>query len=454
MTVRISPHRKSQFFITTILTFGLGATAALAQNDSMPSQAEMWEMIQQQQQQIEALKKQIEGQPTGDTLESVTVSGDIRAKQAKTEETLTRLEAKIAETDMKVEATGGLLENMQTAGTAGEGWWNRTSVGGYGELHYNGGDKDEVDFHRFVLYVGHQFNDWLSFQSELEVEHALSGDGEPGEVELEQAFITADLTQRFGLRFGETDRHTARAGLFLVPVGIINETHEPNTFFGVERNNIENKIIPSTWWEAGIGLSGTFGQGFSYDVAWHSGLEVDSSSYSIRGGRQKVAKATAKDGAVTARLKWTGVPGVEVAVSGQHQSDITQGERGVGATLLEAHADILRNGFGLRALYARWDLDGKPDVKALGRDKQYGWYVEPSYRFDTQAGTLGAFVRHEQWNTEAGLDNVDTLFKSTSLGINYWPHPRVVFKMDYQFEDAPLGQSEDDRINLGFGYQF
>lgn len=110
MTVRISPHRKSQFFITTILTFGLGATAALAQNDSMPSQAEMWEMIQQQQQQIEALKKQIEGQPTGDALEAVTVSGDIRAKQAKTEETLTRLEAKIAETDMKVEATGACLK--------------------------------------------------------------------------------------------------------------------------------------------------------------------------------------------------------------------------------------------------------------------------------------------------------------------------------------------------------
>jgi len=238
-----------------------------------------------------------------------------------------------------------------------------------------------------------------------------------------------------------------------VPVGILNETHEPPTFFGVERNRIENQIIPTTWREGGVALNGTFGQGFSYDLASHSGLQVDS-NFAIRGGRQSVSEAPAEDVAYTGRLKWKGIPGVELGVSGQYQQDVTQGARGIDATLLEAHADILRNGFGLRALYARWDIEGATDVKALGRDSQYGWYVEPSYRFAVATGTLGFFGRHERWDTQSGLKGVDTRFDVTSFGFNYWPVPAVVFKLDYQFESTPNGVQDDDRLNLGIGYQF
>ena len=69
-------------------------------------------------------------------------------------------------------------------------------VGGYGELHYNnlsgaGGmaDKDELDFHRFVIYLGYDFSDYIRFSSEVELEHSLSGGNAPGKVELEQAFM-------------------------------------------------------------------------------------------------------------------------------------------------------------------------------------------------------------------------------------------------------------------------
>ena len=118
----------------------------------------------------------------------------------------------------------------------------QVQLGGYGELHYNdlsgrGGasDKEALDFHRFVLFFGYDFNDRIRFNSELELEHSLAGDGKPGEVELEQAYIDLDLT----------DDHTARAGLFLVPVGLLNPTHEPPRFYGVERNSVEKNIIPS-----------------------------------------------------------------------------------------------------------------------------------------------------------------------------------------------------------------
>lgn len=384
--------------------------------DRMPSREEMWQIILDQQQQIEALEKRQRA-----------------------------LEGQQAETDQKVEATGDLVEQVSVARATGSGggWWERTQLGGYGELHYNGGDTDDVDFHRFVLFASHQFNDRIRMFSELELEHAFSGTG-IGEVELEQAFIEYDIN----------DETRARTGLFLLPLGILNETHEPPTFFGVERNPVEKNIIPTTWWEAGLGVTGQMGAGLSYDLALHSGLEVPiagSKAFLVRSGRQKVAKATAKDPAVTARLKWTGLPGIELAASGQWQRDITQGALNAEAFLFETHANIHRGPFGLRALYARWDIDG-PIVELIGRDKQYGWYVEPSYRFETNIGEMGLFTRFSQWDNEAG-NGLSSQFQQIVMGLNFWPHPDVVLKVDYELQ-RNAAKSDDNLLNLGVGFQF
>ncbi len=134
---------------------------------------------------------------------------------------------------------------------------------------------------------------------------------QPGEVEVEQAYVQFDIGENTNVD----------GGLFLIPVGILNETHEPPTFYGVERNPVEKNIIPTTWWEGGAMLSGHYDSGFSYDVALTSGLDGGTS---IRGGRQKVAKATANNLAATARVKYTGTRGLElaatVAVSGRHDT--------------------------------------------------------------------------------------------------------------------------------------
>ena len=410
---------KLSSFIGSSMIALLASNSAFAA-DEMPSRAEMWKMIQTQQQQIKTLQ-------TGQTV---------------TKEQVEKTEKKVQK-----------VEQIANAGTFGDsnnnfGWWNNTSLGGYGELHYNGGDKDEIDFHRFVLFVGHEFNDRLRFMSEIEIEHALAGDGKPGEVELEQAFIEYDIT----------DNHQARAGVFLLPIGILNETHEPPTFFGVERNPVENRIIPSTWWEAGIGFNGQLGEGFSYDLALHSGLETPttgSNAFNPRSGRQKVAEATAKDGAATGRLKWTGIPGVELATSLQYQQDVTQGSlsESADATLWEAHANLRRGGWGLRALYARWDINGA-NAASLGRDEQYGWYVEPSYRFEVGDDyELGFFARYNEYDNTAG-NSADTKFQQTDIGVNFWPHPDVVLKADYAILDNPVGIADDEIINLGVGFQF
>ena len=399
-------------------------------SSAAPTADQMWEIIQQQQRQIEELQRQLE------------------ATNRKVDET----DEKVAVTDQKVEIAGDRIEQVAST-PAADTWASRVSIGGYGELHYNNLDsKKEIDFHRFVTYLNYDFTDSIRFVSELELEHSIAGDDQNGEIELEQAYIDFLLGERTAVK----------GGLFLLPVGILNETHEPPTFYGVERNPVERNIIPTTWWEGGAELYGELAPGFSYNLAFTSGLDVDqtgSGAYLIRGGRTKVSEAPADDGAATGRIKWTGMPGVELALTGQYQSDVTQGDQGVEATLFEAHADIERGPFGLRALYARWDLDNSSVINAsnpaaVGRDEQMGWYVEPSVRGTLWSipGEFGAFARYSVWDNNAGSSN-DTEFRQWNAGFNYWPIPDVVLKFDAQQQDND-GQKDDNGFNLGIGYQF
>lgn len=396
--------------ITIALAFLLAPS--VRSNQSPATLEELWVIVQKQQTQIEELREELAA---------------------------TRQQLDL--TDERVEATGDMVEEV--VGQQVDGPSQRaTHLGGYGELHYNAGEKQELDFHRFVFFTSHDFNEKISFVSELELEHALAGEGKPGELELEQAFLRFDL----GL-----DRVMA-AGIFLVPVGILNETHEPYTFYGVERNPVERNIIPSTWWEGGAIFSHNIAGSFSYDIAMHSGLATTSGkNYAVRSGRQKVAKASTEDLAYTGRMRYTGVPGLELSATLNYQENITQSQDPLAgsASLVEGHIVYHRGGFGLRGLWARWDLDGLGPA-ALGADVQTGWYVEPSYRLNQR---FGFFARYNQWDNRAGGD-IDTQWSQVDLGVNYWPHANVVIKLDYQIQEGPEGSSEDDRFNLGIGYSF
>ncbi len=399
----------------------------------VPSNADMWKIIQQQQEEIRALKEKLNM-----VEKDVAITGEMIEQVA--------------------EQPGGLAEG-------GPSWADKTSIGGYGELHYNeltgkngGSDLNRVDFHRFVLYYGHQFTDRIRFFSEFELEHALTEDtadgSGAGEVELEQAYVEMDL--------GDLQLHAVKAGVFLIPVGILNETHEPPTFYGTERNNVESRIIPSTWWEAGLALSGEVVPGLNYDLAYTSGLQVPS-SYTIRSGRQKVANATAEDGAYSGRLKWS-IPGLELAGTVHYQTDLTQRSlaRDSDGLLLEGHVIWELGQFKLKALYAQWDLDssitGTGSDLDNGKDDQFGWYIEPSFKITEN---IGIFARFSQWDENAGGrvnssgGSVDTEKEQFDIGVNWWPHENVVLKLDYQnqYIHSEAG-GEQDGFNFGVGYQF
>ena len=378
---------------------------------------------------------------------------------------LTKTQDQVDNNTLAVETVGDSIEGAGQASS----WADKTSIGGYGELHYNnrstqstsavdengdriepGDHQEEVDFHRFVLFFEHEFTDDLRFFSELELEHAVSGDGKNGEVELEQAYIEYDFTES----------SSARAGLFLLPVGILNETHEPNTFYGVERNDVESRIIPSTWWEAGVSGTMRFDNGLSFDASITSGLDIDTSgdkAFSIRSGRQKVSEAKANDPIFGARVKYTGLPGLELAGSVLHQTDLGQSDSGkdVGAgTLFSAHAiyshAIGPGTFTGKALYAQWLIDVESNVFE-DADNQLGYYFEPRYRMPTSIGNIGIYGRYQY---------VDYFNRSAreydiwEAGANWWIHDNVVVKADFIFKDRKKGFGDESGFDLGLGYQF
>lgn len=400
------------------LSFAAAGTAAAA---SEMTTEQLWVIVQQQQRDIDELKRQ-----------------------------LAATDASMVETEQKVEATGEFVETL----VGNDSRDSATSIAGYGELHYNNldaadsaRDVDEIDFHRFVLFFGHDFSDRIRFVSELELEHSLAADGAPGEVELEQAYIDFQLS----------DTWTARGGLFLLPIGTLNERHEPNTFYGVERNSVENVIIPTTWWEAGGGIHGHNASGLSWDVALHSGLAIPTdggSAFRVRSGRQKVAEARANDPAFTARLRYSGVPGLEVAASYQYQSDPSQigGDGLDSGELLVFASSFNRGGFGISGLYGQWQFDGAA-VEAADADKQSGWYVEPSYRFFRAGTDVGFYARYQ----DVDGARVQDRFSQWEVGVNLWPIDNVVLKFDYRSRDHDLAAAtgrDFDGFDLGLGYQF
>lgn len=411
--------KKSLIAAAVAMAISVPGLHAAPTETTEPTMAEVLRLLKQQQVEIEALKAR-----------------------------LRETDTKVAETATAVEATASAVE---TATQRDEryakvaDWAERTQIGGYGEIHYNNkenGKTDEIDAHRFVMFLSHDFSDKVHFFSEVELEHAVASHEDNGEVELEQAYVQWDYA----------DRQDAKFGAFLVPVGILNETHEPPAFYGVERNRVESLIIPTTWREGGVMLGGEIAPGLHYDAGVHSGLKIDvagDEAFNIKEGRQEVANAAAEDLAYTGRLKYTGLPGLELALTVDYETDLTQGQAPgadkASAMLYETHGIYQRGAFGMRGLYAQWQIDGD-QAKALGKDEQQGWYLEPSWRFTQE---LGVFARYSEWDTAAGGHD-DTKVEETSFGVNYWLVENVVLKADW------VNQRNGDGggVNLGVGWSF
>lgn len=346
------------------------------------------------------------------------------------------------------------------------------SLGGYGEMVYedpsfrreNGspsGRAAQVDFLRAVTYVGYKFDEHFLLNTEIEFEHGTTSGG-VGEVSVEFAYL--DYHWRTGLNL--------RAGMLLLPVGLINELHEPTVFHGVQRPAVERVIIPSTWRENGLGVFGEVGP-LAYRAYLVNGL--DASKFSAggwRAGRQKGAKARAEDFAWVTRVDYVGLPGVLLGGSiysggaGQDRPPLVAAEADPRTTLLETHVDWRWRALALRALAVRANLSNAAAVNAALNlagaasvgSRLSGHYLEASWDVLPGRAVLEPFFRWERLNTQARVpagfaaDSANDT-RILTLGATFRPIQQIVVKLDWQ--DVHIGDRTGvNAVNFAVGYVF
>ena len=339
------------------------------------------------------------------------------------------------------------------------------SIAGYGEVLYENYASDKTsqyDMLRAIIYTGYRFSDKFLFNSEIEVEHAK-------EIFVEFAYVDYLATPNFGLR----------AGMLLVPMGLVNEFHEPTVFIGAERPVTENKIIPSTWRENGGGFYGAFDNvAFrAYVVNGFNGAKFSSGG--LRGGRQKGGKALADDMAFTGRLDITPIPGAFFGASfytgGSGQSQVMDENSGrtygVRTNIFDVHAQVQARGVDFRALFAQAGLDDTSMLnQVLGlegksgvAEKMQGGYVQLGYDVLSQApGAAGValtpYLRYEKVDTHTALAAGFTRDPGknntyTTFGIELKPNPGVVLKVDHMWVSNAV-DSGVNQFNVSVGYAF
>ena len=338
------------------------------------------------------------------------------------------------------------------------------SIGGYGEFymgHYLG-NKDERsahrgDMYRWIQYLGYKFSDNLILNSEIEIEHA-------DEVFVEFSYLDWLIS----------DKANIRAGLMLIPIGIVNEMHEPTTYHGNMRPETERTIIPSTWREMGVGLHGALGAGIDYKLYLVGGLNgADFDSKGVRGGRQKGSKFSFEDKGVAGRLDWSPSNAIQLGASayyGGADQDPT-GTVNINNFVAEAHGIFKFQHTELRALYAQSQINGANKVSALAGEEvsvpktQNGYYVTAAYNLMPVLGSekfnaLTPFVRFEQLNLQAAMAGdaeSDASLESTEItaGLEFKPHADVVYKLEYSTKSNAVKDSnatQEIRFGAGFIY--
>jgi hypothetical protein len=327
-----------------------------------------------------------------------------------------------------------------------------------------------VNVRRFVVYLAHTFNDRITFRSELEVEDAKVEGGAPGgEVAMEQLFLD----------YRVSDALTVRTGLVLPPVGIVNETHEPPTFNGVDRPAFDHDVIPTTWREIGLGIVGKLpvADGWNYRLYLVNGLRADgfSDAAGIRGGRQEGREASFANPSVTGRVEWVR-PAGGLRVGGSFwYGGTTAGDTLLGSgsfdapiALLSADARYDRGPLAVRAVVATVSVSDADTINALYGSavgsRIAGGYVEVAYNLLRLAAPatsqrLNAFVRHERYDTQADVPTGTTRDRGfarriTTLGLSYKPTWNTVFKGDYTLLRTAAGTGQGETLRLGVGYQF
>lgn len=354
---------------------------------------------------------------------------------------------------------------------------SKLSIGGYAQIDYNQPIKDNqysngnLDVHRLVLLFAYRFSEKTNFVTEIELEHVK-------EVFVEQAFLNHEFLPWLNFR----------GGLMLVPMGIVNEYHEPPTFNGVERPNLDSKIVPTTWREIGFGFTGRLDNtSLKYQLYIMNGFNGYNDGGIFRGtdgyrkGRQKGAESFMSSPTLSAKIDYYGIPGLKLGLStynGKSQSSLYNGlakddQAGIaqadssviGISMLGLDARYKKGGFEARGQFNIASNKNTAEYNDFtGKDlgsQMIGWYLEAGYDLLFNAETdqrLVPFVRYEKYNTHAkteGSLEINQAYDRTdvTVGAGWWLTSGVVLKADYQFF-SNAANSSSGQFNMGIGIWF
>ena len=316
----------------------------------------------------------------------------------------------------------------------------KTTIGGYGELHYdmeaNDGDG-KLDFHRFIVYFKHQFSPEWSMMSEVEIEHNMvySSSGEDdggGYLAMEQAHLNY-WNGGWGWQ----------GGVILVPAGITNEYHEPPTFMSVERPEYNKYIIPTTWFDNGFAFYGAMGD-FNWKAAFTGDLDGDEIGEGIRSARMKGVYSTASSWTKTLQGSWTGMEGLKIGGSMTMNDAPKDDGTTVGVNLTEFNGTYAANNLYARMEYGMIDYTDNPD----GVESSSGYYLDLGYDIASLVGcddsNLYLWMRNSSYNKNDDGDATDI----SLFGITYKPIDNISFKVE-------MGtKNDDDVMRVGLGYMF
>jgi len=344
---------------------------------------------------------------------------------------------------------------------------SRLTVGGYAQIDYNepdGSEPGNLDVHRLVMLFGYKFSDKVSFLTEIEFEHVK-------EVYVEQAFVNYSVNTAFNVR----------GGLMLVPMGYVNEYHEPPVFYGVERPMNDKFIVPTTWRELGIGATGNIQdislryQAYIFNgfISYKDGQGTLRGVDGLRKGRQKGAESIIQSPNLSMKVDYYGILGLKVGLAGYfgetQTDDPTIEGSTVGVNMIGMNASYRYKSLDIRGQYVWTGLTGTDAYNELtGSDlgsEMLGYYAEVAYDFlplitkntDKQ---FYLFTRYEAYNTHSDTaGDLDQNLKydrnNITFGFDFKLTTGVVFKADYQwFEDADPGSNPLNQFNMGLGVMF
>jgi hypothetical protein len=342
---------------------------------------------------------------------------------------------------------------------------DKTYFGGYGEMSYtnpNYGDVPRLDVPVIGLYLNHYFNDKWAFKSEFDVEDVQVDHGAGGTVGFQQAYLDYHPCSLFGWR----------TGLILIPMGIINQEHDPTTYFSVERPLFDQQVIPTTWREIGTGIYGDITQWLKYQLYITEGLQAEGFTMnSTAGGRQDGSGVNGSDAshpAVSGQIGVLPLAGMQIDASlyyeGNAFDSIPSGTIGtLYVFALDARYEV--GPLHIRAEYGMFDIGPGGSGTYNTPSHAVGGYGEIAYNvlsfFPNCKSELLPFVRYENFTftaadtgTYAAAPAGPTVgHTSVTAGLAFKPLPNVIFKADYQMTNVE-GEADYNQFSLGGGFSF